>query len=82
MPSSMTPSSCSPTGSRSLTPRTGIADGSFATAGKGVIDYGAYVAALRRAGFSGSLIAHGLAGGEARDVADFLKRKLDESEVA
>jgi sugar phosphate isomerase/epimerase len=57
-------------------------DGSFATAGKGVIDYGAYVAALRRAGFSGSLITHGLADGEARGVADFLRKKLEESEVA
>ncbi|MBY5406447.1 sugar phosphate isomerase/epimerase family protein [Rhizobium leguminosarum] len=57
------------------------ADGSFATAGKGVIDYAAYIAALKRVGFSGSLITHGLAASEARGVADFLRATLGESEV-
>jgi sugar phosphate isomerase/epimerase len=47
-------------------------DGSFATAGKGVLDYGHYIARLRAAGFDGDLVAHGLAAHEAPDVAAFL----------
>jgi sugar phosphate isomerase/epimerase len=49
------------------------ANGRFATAGKGVIDYPHNVAALHRAGFRGSLITHGLAADEAPAVAAFLK---------
>lgn len=52
------------------------ADGSFATAGKGVLDYAHYLACLRRAGFDGDLVAHGLAADEARGVADFLRGHL------
>ncbi|MEP7453894.1 sugar phosphate isomerase/epimerase [Phyllobacterium sp. SB3] len=52
------------------------ADGNFATAGKGVLDYGHYLAALEKAGFEGSLITHGLASGEAEGVAVFLKTTL------
>ncbi|MDX3977717.1 sugar phosphate isomerase/epimerase [Shinella sp.] len=48
------------------------ADGSFATAGKGVIDYPRYVAALKRAGFDGDVITHGLSAAEAPGVAAFL----------
>lgn len=48
------------------------ADGSFATAGRGVIDYPRYVAALKRAGFDGDMITHGLAAAEAPGVAAFL----------
>jgi len=48
-------------------------DGSFATAGKGVLDYGRYIARLRAAGFDGDLVAHGLAAHEAPEVAAFLR---------
>ena len=52
------------------------ADGGFAAAGQGVIDFAHYVAALRRAGFSGCLITHGVAASEAPQVANFLKSQL------
>ncbi|MDR7034944.1 sugar phosphate isomerase/epimerase [Mesorhizobium sp. BE184] len=52
------------------------ADGAFATAGKGVLDYAHYLACLRRAGFDGDLVAHGLAADEAKGVADFLRGHL------
>lgn len=52
------------------------ADGTFATAGKGVLDYPHYVARLRAAGFGGDLVAHGLDAGEAPDVAAFLRDLL------
>jgi sugar phosphate isomerase/epimerase len=48
------------------------ADGSFATAGKGVLDYPHYLAELRRNGFAGSLVTHGLRADEAAGVAGFL----------
>lgn len=48
------------------------ADGSFATAGRGVIDYPRYVASLRKAGFDGDVITHGLSAVEAPGVAAFL----------
>ncbi len=48
------------------------ADGSFATAGRGVIDFRHYLAVLERAGFAGSLVAHGLEAHEAAGVAAFL----------
>ncbi|MBB4227983.1 sugar phosphate isomerase/epimerase family protein [Rhizobium mongolense] len=53
------------------------ADGTFATAGKGVIDYPHYVAALRGAGFRGDIITHGLAANEAAGVSTFLNSVLD-----
>lgn len=49
------------------------ADGSFATAGKGVIDFGFYISRLRAIGFDGDLVAHGLAADEAAGVAAFLR---------
>lgn len=52
------------------------ASGEFATAGAGVLDYGHYLAALRSAGFAGSLVTHGLKASEARQVASFLKTSL------
>ncbi len=52
------------------------ADGSFATAGKGVIYYDHYLSCLVRAGFDGPLVTHGLQAGEAAGVARFLDRKL------
>jgi sugar phosphate isomerase/epimerase len=51
-------------------------DGSFATAGKGVIDFDHYIAGLRRVGFAGPLVAHGLAAEEAPAVAAFLQARL------
>ena len=52
------------------------ADGSFATAGKGVLDYAHYLTRLRASGFDGDLVAHGLAADEAPGVADFLRGHL------
>jgi sugar phosphate isomerase/epimerase len=52
------------------------ADGSFATAGKGVIDYPRYVTSLKAAGFKGDLITHGLCASEAAGVAAFLGAML------
>jgi sugar phosphate isomerase/epimerase len=49
------------------------ADGSFATAGTGVVDFPHFIGCLRKAGFTGSLITHGLAGHEAAGVAAFLR---------
>ncbi|MBG1233150.1 sugar phosphate isomerase/epimerase family protein [Aestuariivirga litoralis] len=48
------------------------ADGGFCAPGKGVIDFGHYVRALKAAGFEGDVVTHGLAGDEANDVAQFL----------
>ena len=48
-------------------------DGSFATAGKGVIDFAHFIARLRAAGFDGDLVTHGLAAAEAADVARHLR---------
>ncbi len=55
------------------------ADGRFATAGTGVLDYPHYLACLKRVGFDGPLITHGLSAQEAPGVAVFLQRVLAES---
>lgn len=55
------------------------ADGAFAAAGKGVIDFGHFVGRLKRAGFDGPLVTHGLDAAEAADVARFLRRTLGEA---
>lgn len=52
------------------------ADGSFATAGKGVVDFPHFLGALSKAGFDGSLVTHGLAADEAAGVAAYLKSVL------
>jgi sugar phosphate isomerase/epimerase len=52
------------------------ADGSFATAGKGVIDFRDYLGELRRNGFDGPLVTHGLRADEAAGVAVFLRETL------
>jgi len=52
------------------------ADGRFATAGTGVLDYPHYIACLKRAGFDGPLITHGLTAAEAPGVAAYLTRVL------
>lgn len=49
------------------------ADGRFATAGKGVIDFAHFLRVLRGAGFDGDLVTHGLAAEEATEVAAFLR---------
>jgi sugar phosphate isomerase/epimerase len=51
-------------------------DGRFATAGKGVLDYGHYLRSLTSIGFGGSLITHGLSANEAEGVEAFLTAKL------
>lgn len=51
-------------------------DGRFATAGKGVLDYGHYLNRLKRIGFEGSLVTHGLGAEEAAGVAVFLNHHL------
>jgi sugar phosphate isomerase/epimerase len=48
------------------------ADGGFAAAGLGVIDWAHYLGALKRIGFDGALIVHGLTAQEAPDAAAFL----------
>jgi sugar phosphate isomerase/epimerase len=47
-------------------------DGSFTTAGRGVLDYPRYLQLLSSAGFSGVLVTHGLSQEEAPGVARFL----------
>jgi sugar phosphate isomerase/epimerase len=47
-------------------------DGSFASAGTGVLDYRHTIAELRRVGFDGAIIAHGLEAAEAPRAAAFL----------
>jgi sugar phosphate isomerase/epimerase len=54
-------------------------NGDFVAAGQGVLDYRHYLAALRRAGFDGALVAHGLTAGEAPAVGAFLRRALSAS---
>lgn len=49
------------------------ADGSFATGGKGVVDFRHFIARLREVGFDGDLVTHGLAPDEAAEVSAFLK---------
>lgn len=57
-------------------------DGGFAPAGTGVLDYGHYLTVLKRSGFDGALITHGLAASEAKKVAEFLKSNLATAESA
>lgn len=54
-------------------------DGQFAAAGEGAIDFSHYLMVLRRAGFSGALVTHGLTAGQARQVAVFLTSLVAES---
>jgi sugar phosphate isomerase/epimerase len=58
-----------------------LADGSFAAAGAGVLDYQHYLTVLLRSGFRGSLITHGLSANEANKVATFLKNELASAEI-
>lgn len=52
------------------------AAGRFIAAGKGVLDYDHYLACLKLAGFTGSLVTHGLDAAEAPAAARFLREKL------
>jgi sugar phosphate isomerase/epimerase len=52
------------------------ADGAFVAAGRGVLDYGHYLSCLKRAGFDGPLVTHGLSADEAPGVAAFLRDQL------
>jgi sugar phosphate isomerase/epimerase len=54
------------------------ADGGFAAAGSGVIDFRDFVRRLRAAGFDGPLVTHGLNEAEAPGVAAFLRRTVAE----
>ena len=49
------------------------ADGSFATAGKGVVDFPDFISRLKGIGFDGALVTHGLTAQEAPGVAEFLR---------
>lgn len=48
------------------------ADGSFATAGTGVVDFPDFFGRLRQAGFNGPVVTHGLSAEEAPGVARYL----------
>ncbi|TIW72068.1 MAG: sugar phosphate isomerase/epimerase, partial [Mesorhizobium sp.] len=50
-----------------------FADGRFATAGQGVVDFADFIARLKATGFDGPLVTHGLSAREAPGVARFLK---------
>lgn len=49
------------------------ADGRFATAGHGIVDFPDFVARLKAVGFYGALVTHGLSADEAPGVAAFLR---------
>jgi sugar phosphate isomerase/epimerase len=51
-------------------------DGGFATAGRGVIDWGHYLRGLKATGFDGALVTHGLAEAEAMQTRRFLQDAL------
>lgn len=58
------------------------ATGAFTAAGTGVLDYPHYLSCLKRAGFNGPLVTHGLAAAEAEGVARFLRAALDDAGIA
>jgi sugar phosphate isomerase/epimerase len=49
------------------------AEGAVVAAGRGRVDYPGYVAHLRRAGFDGALVLHGLAESEVADSVSYLR---------
>jgi sugar phosphate isomerase/epimerase len=57
------------------------ASGDFTAAGNGVLDYVHYLGELRRAGFDGPLVTHGLNAAEAAAVARFLSGFIDPVDV-
>jgi len=58
------------------------ATGAFTAAGTGILDYPHYLSCLKRAGFDGPLVTHGLAAAEAEGVARFLRGALDDAGIA
>jgi sugar phosphate isomerase/epimerase len=52
-------------------------DGAFVATGKGVLDYPHFLGQLRKSGFTGPLVAHGLTAAEAPEVAAFLHHQLE-----
>jgi sugar phosphate isomerase/epimerase len=58
------------------------ADGSFAAAGQGVVDFPHFIGRLKVAGFDGPLITHGLTEAEAPGVGAFLRSVREESAKA
>ena len=50
-----------------------FAEGRFATAGQGVVDFADFITRLKAAGFDGPLVTHGLPAEEAPGVARFLR---------
>jgi sugar phosphate isomerase/epimerase len=52
------------------------ADGRFATAGQGIVDFADFIERLHKSGFDGPLVTHGLTADEAPAVARFLKRLM------
>ncbi|MBA1139855.1 sugar phosphate isomerase/epimerase family protein [Mesorhizobium neociceri] len=56
------------------------ADGSFAAAGQGVVDFPHFIGRLKAAGFDGPLITHGLTEVEAPGVGAFLRSVLEASD--
>jgi len=49
------------------------ADGRFATAGEGVVDFSDFICRLKTTGFDGPIVTHGLSAEEAPGVAAFLR---------
>jgi sugar phosphate isomerase/epimerase len=52
-----------------------LADGNFATAGQGVLDYGHVMRVIKSLGLDVPMITHGLSAKEAPGVAEFLKQQ-------
>jgi sugar phosphate isomerase/epimerase len=53
------------------------AHGAFMPAGKGMLDYPHFLGQLRKSGFTGPLVTHGLTAAEAPAVATFLHHQLE-----
>jgi sugar phosphate isomerase/epimerase len=51
--------------------------GAFVPAGQGVLDYPHFLGQLRKSGFTGPLVTHGLTAAEAPAVAIFINRQLE-----
>jgi sugar phosphate isomerase/epimerase len=56
------------------------AEGGFTTAGQGVIDFPHFIDCLKRSGFDGPLVTHGLPEADAPAVAGFLKGLLEKDD--
>jgi sugar phosphate isomerase/epimerase len=50
-----------------------LADGRFATAGRGIVDFADFIARLKDVGFDGPIVTHGLTAAEAPGVSAFLR---------